>query len=408
MLLYENTKLALNSLRTNKLRSYLTLLGIAIGLFSIILVMTAISAIQSSFESVFSEIGTNNFIVQKYPAVRMGDDRGRYRNRKDLTIEEGEKLKQQTTLPLYVGIYMGSGGKVIKYGSEKTNPNVTVIGQNLDAIYSNVLEVEEGRMYNRTDIELARPVAVIGAAIADILFSKQNPIGKTIKIDDQNVTVIGVFKKRGDIMGQSRDNFISIPLTLYKRFYGDHLHSAQYIITSRSKDLIDKTADEVIGALRTIRKNAPGKENDFELITNDQLVQQFNDITKYFKIGAFVIAIIALVASGVGIMNIMLVSVTERTREIGIRKALGARSLIIRVQFLVEAIVLSLVGGAIGITLGVIGGNVVAGFLGMPVHIPVDWIIIGLTITSFVGILFGVYPAVKASNLDPIEALRYE
>lgn len=408
MLIVENTRLAMNSLRTNKLRSYLTLLGIAIGLFSIIIVMTAISAIQSSFESVFSEIGTNNFIIQKYPAVRMGDDRGRYRNRQDLTIEEGERLREQTTLPVYVGIYLGSGGKVIKYGNEKTNPNVQVIGQNLDAIYSNLLEVSEGRMYNKSDIDLSRPVAVIGAAVVEKLFSKTNPIGKTIKIDNDNVEIIGVFKKRGDIMGQSRDNFISIPITLYRKFYGDRLRSAQFIITSKSKEWIDQTADEVIGALRTIRKVEPGKENDFELITNEQIIQQFNDITKYFKIGAFVIAVIALLASGVGIMNIMLVSVTERTREIGIRKALGAQKIVIRTQFLVEAIVLSLVGGAIGIILGVIGGNIVASLIGVPIHVPIDWIMIGITITSFVGILFGVYPAIKASNLDPIEALRYE
>jgi len=408
MLLVENTKLAMNSLRTNKLRSYLTLLGIAIGLFSIILVMTAISAIQSSFEGVFSEIGSNNFIVQKYPAVRMGDDRGRYRNRKDLTIDEGLKLREQTALPVYVGIYLGSGGKVIKFGNEKTNPNVSVIGENLDAIYSNVLEVTEGRMYNKNDIDLSRPVVVLGAAVVDKLFPKQNPIGQTIKIDNDMAEVIGVFKKRGDIMGQSRDNFVSIPVTYYVKLYGDHLHSAQYIITSKSKELLNETVDEVTGALRTIRKNKPGQENDFEVITNEQIVQQFNDITKYFKIGAFVIAVIALLASGVGIMNIMLVSVTERTREIGIRKALGAKKIVIRTQFMVEAIVLSLVGGFIGIVLGVIGGNVVASLIGVPIHVPIDWIMIGLTITSFVGILFGVYPAIKASNLDPIEALRYE
>lgn len=408
MLIYENTKLALNSLRTNKLRSYLTLLGIAIGLFSIILVMTAISAIQSSFESVFSEIGTNNFTIQKYPAVRMGDDHGRYRNRKDLTIEEGEKLKEQTTLPVNVGIYLGSGGKVVKYGNEKTNPNVQVLGENLDAIYSNLLEVVEGRMFNKSDIELSRPVAVLGSAVVEKLFSKQNPIGQTVKIDNANVEVIGVFKKRGDIMGMSRDNFLSMPHTLFRKLYGDRMRSAQFIITVKSKEYMDKTTDEVIGALRTIRKVAPGTENDFELVTNEQLIQQFNDITKYFKIGAFVIAVIALVASGVGIMNIMLVSVTERTREIGIRKALGAKKIVIRTQFLVEAIVLSLVGGVIGIVVGVVAGNIVASLIGIPVHVPVDWIMIGLTITSFVGILFGVYPAIKASNLDPIEALRYE
>lgn len=407
MLLVENTKLALTSLRTNKLRSYLTLLGIAIGIFSIILVMTAISAIQSSFESVFSEIGTTNFIVQKFPAVRMGDDH-RYHNRKDLTVEEGEKLKTATTLPVYVGIYLASGGKVIKYGNEKTNPNIAVVGENMDAVYANFLEVADGRMFNKNDVDLSKPVVVLGATIVEKLFPKESPLGKTIKIDNENVEVIGVFKKRGDVLGMSRDNFLSMPYTVFRKMFGHRMRSAQFFIACKSKEMIDKTADEVTGALRVIRKNAPGEENDFEIITNEQMVQSFNDITKYFKIGAFVIAVIALIASGVGIMNIMLVSVTERTREIGVRKALGARKLIIRVQFLVEAIILSLVGGGIGIILGLIGGNVVASMIGVPVHIPVDWIMIGLTITSFVGILFGTYPAIKASNLDPIEALRYE
>lgn len=407
MLLVENTKLAFNSLRNNKLRTYLTLLGIAIGLFSIILVMTAISAIQSSFESVFSEIGTKNFIVQKFPAVRMGDDR-RYHNRKDLTIEEGERLKEATTLPVYVGVLLQSGGKVVKFGSEKTNPNVTVIGENLDAVYSNLLEVVDGRMFNKNDVELSRPVAVLGATVVEKLFPKQSPIGQTVKIDNQSVEVIGVFKKRGDLLGMPRDNFVSIPHTVFRQMFGHRMRSAQFIISCQSKELLDKTSDEVIGALRVIRKNAAGEENDFEIVTNEQLVSSFNDITKYFKIGAFVIAIIALVASGVGIMNIMLVSVTERTKEIGIRKALGARKIIIRTQFLVEAIILSLVGGGIGITLGVMGGNIVASLIGVPVHIPVDWIMIGLTITSLVGIVFGVYPAIKASNLDPIDALRWE
>ena len=209
-------------------------------------------------------------------------------------------------------------------------------------------------------------------------------------------------------MGQSRDNFLCVPLSVFERDFGAHHRSASFIVMSKSKETISETEDEVIGILRNLRKVSPADQNDFEIITNDQLIEQFNDLTKYVKLGASVIAFIALVAAGVGIMNIMLVSVTERTKEIGIRKAIGAKRKTILTQFVIEAIALCWLGGLIGILVGVISGNIVAGLLGFAVHIPIDWIMIGLFVTTFVGVVFGVYPAVKASNLDPIEALRYE
>jgi putative ABC transport system permease protein len=209
------------------------------------------------------------------------------------------------------------------------------------------------------------------------------------------------------VLGQSQDNFIIVPITVFTKYYGDN-SSAEYSIQAPDNKRYQATMDQVIGALRTIRKVAPGAENDFEIVTNSQLISQFNDITKYFRVGAGVVAFIALVAAGIGIMNIMLVSVTERTREIGIRKAIGAQKNTIRFQFLAEATVLSLLGGISGIILGLIGGNIIAVLLKASVVVPVFWIVVGLIVTSAVGLVFGVYPAVKASNLDPIEALRYE
>jgi len=219
--------------------------------------------------------------------------------------------------------------------------------------------------------------------------------------------VVGTIQKIGSILGQDQDNFIAIPLSTFKRVYGDR-SSATITVMSESEEVLEQTKSEVIGALRTIRKVPPGEDNDFEIVTNDQLITQFNDLTKYFKLGAGIIAFIALLAAGIGIMNIMLVSVTERTREIGIRKAIGARKVTIKAQFVVEAVILSLIGGFIGILLGVIGGNMVAVYLKVSVIVPFDWILIGLVVTTIVGVVFGVYPAAKASNLDPIEALRYE
>ncbi len=408
MQIFESIKLALSSIRANKLRSFLTLLGIAVGLFSIIIVMTAISAIQANVENVFNSIGSSNFVVQKWPAIQLGPrDHDKYRNRKDIKLEQAYKLKEITQLPVAVGISMSKSGRTIKFGNIKTNPNVPIVGVNQDLFLARDLKIGEGRNLSVNDYDYARYTCVIGTDIVDKLFKNIPAIGQEIKIGDFNFEIVGVFEKRGSIFGQSQDNFLAIPLKTFEKCYGTD-RSANIIVMCQSKDMIQSTMDEVIGAMRKLRKVESGQENDFEIVTNEQLIQQFNDFTKYVKLGAAVIAFIALLAAGVGIMNIMLVSVTERTREIGIRKAIGARKKSILTQFVIEAISLSWVGGSIGIFLGILGGNLVALQLGVSIVIPIEWILIGLLLTTFVGVVFGVYPAVKASNLDPIEALRYE
>ncbi|MCX6149771.1 MAG: ABC transporter permease [Ignavibacteriales bacterium] len=407
--IFESILMAFNSLRTNKLRSFLTLVGIAVGLFSIIVVMTAISAIQSSIEDAFSEIGTNNIIVQKYPAIQMGPGSWRkYRNRKDITIEQGERLKEMTTLPIAVGLSLGNDGKIVKYGKEQTNPNVYIVGVNTDEFITSSYIISDGRGFSKQDVDYARNVCILGEDVIIKIFKTIDPIGQKIMVDNMTLEVIGRFEPKGKILGQSQDNFVITPISVFAKYFGDDHQSVGINVQAPSHELFDATADQVVGALRTIRKVPPGQDNDFEIVSNDQLVTQFNDITKYFKFGAAIIAFIALIAAGVGIMNIMLVSVTERTREIGIRKAIGAQKRTIRIQFLVEAIALSLVGGTVGILLGLIGGNIIGMLLSASVVLPVFWVVVGLTVTTAVGLIFGVYPAIKASNLDPIEALRYE
>jgi putative ABC transport system permease protein len=408
MQIFESIKLAFASINSNKLRSILTLLGIAVGLFSIIVVMTAISAIQSNIEDVFNSIGTNNFVIQKYPA-RFGDPHRdpNLRNRKNLLISEGQKLQELATLPVAVGIGVATGGRTVKFGNLKTNPNVRIAGTNFDYFIALDLKIESGRNFSKSDDEYAKPVAVLGSDVAENLFKSIDPIGQTIKVDNFNFEVIGVFEKKGSIFGQSQDNFVCIPISVFEKTFGSE-RSASFIVMAKNKEMLEETEDEAIGILRKIRKVEPTQQNNFEIVTNDQLIEQFNDLTKYVKLGAAVVAFIAIVAAGIGIMNIMLVSVTERTREIGIRKAIGAKKKTILTQFVIEAIALCWFGGLIGILVGVISGNIVAGLLGFSVVIPVDWIIIGLLVTTFVGVAFGVYPAMKAANLDPIEALRYE
>jgi len=407
MQIFESIKMALGSLVSNKLRSILTLLGISIGLFSIIVVMTAIGAIQQSFEDVFNSIGSNNFIIQKHPAIHTPGSWRKYRNRPDITVDQALALKDKANLPAAVGIQLGRSGQTVKYNGQSTNPDVRVIGVNLDNMQIEDLVIEEGRGLSKQDIEFSRAVTVIGIDVATKLFPNIDPVGQEIKIDNLSLRIIGVYEKLGSMLGAGRDNFITIPYTIYMKKYGGD-RDANITVMASEKKVLSETMDQVISILRVIRKVAPGEENNFEIITNDQLITQFNDITKYFRYGAAIVAFIALIAAGVGIMNIMLVSVTERTREIGIRKAIGAQKKVIRSQFLVEAIVLCQIGGIIGIVLGVLSGNLVALVLGVSVILPVDWIIIGLTVTTLVGIVFGVYPAIKASNLDPIEALRYE
>lgn len=408
MQLKESIIMALNSLTTNKLRSVLTLVGISIGLFSIIIVMTAIGAVQKTVEESFSSIGTNNFIIQKFPAVRVGHGSWRqYRNRKDLTAEDGERLRSMTILPEAIGIELDRGGKVVKYGGESTNPNVNLVGVNLDNLKTSDRTVAVGRAFSKQDLDYNKKVIILGKTVADKLYAFIDPIGTEVTVDNQKFEVIGVFEEKGSVLGSGQDNFVSIPLSTYQRIYGSD-ENGSYTIMAPSPELMGRTMDEVIGALRVIRKVPLGEDNDFEIVTNDQLVDQFNELTQYFKLGAGVVAFIALLAAGIGIMNIMLVSVTERTREIGIRKAIGARKAIIRSQFVAEAVVLSQIGGIAGIIIGVLGGNLVAIAIGVSVVVPIEWILIGLTVTTFVGIAFGVYPAIKASNLDPIEALRYE
>jgi putative ABC transport system permease protein len=235
-----------------------------------------------------------------------------------------------------------------------------------------------------------------------------NPIGEEVRIDGSWYEVIGIFEKKGGALGGNQDNLVVIPLTTYFQKYGRSGKSFHIMVKALNREVVEDAIEESVGILRAARGLAPGEENDFGYFSNDSLVKQFNEFTLYFRLGVLVVSSIALLAAGVGIMNIMLVSVTERTREIGIRKAIGAQKMDIMQQFIIEAIILCQLGGLIGIIFGVIGGNVVSIMLEAPPVVPWDWAAIGFGVCALVGLVFGVYPAWKASALDPIEALRYE
>jgi putative ABC transport system permease protein len=406
----ESLVMALSAIRGNKLRSILTLLGIAVGVFSIICVMTAVGVMRNSIEEGMSQLGANTFQIQRFPNFNTGPDaRWRLRNRKEITYEQALQVKEKSTLSAAVGIETWEGGKIVFWRGEKTNPNVSLVGENVEGLVTNDWTVEIGRGLSQQDLEMYRRVVVVGKELAEKLFPPSiNPVGESIRIDGSLYEIIGVFAKKGGSLGGNQDNFVAIPITAFYQKYGRSNHDVHIMVKAKSREVLDDAMEQARSILRVARKVAPGAEDDFYYFSNDSLITQFNDLTLYVRLGVLLISSIALLAAGVGIMNIMLVSVTERTREIGIRKAIGAQKRDILTQFMIEAVILCEIGGIIGIVLGVIGGNILGLLMELPAMIPWDWAGIGLGVCSIVGFVFGVYPAWKAAMLDPIEALRYE
>jgi putative ABC transport system permease protein len=411
MKMNEIFSMSIQALRTNKLRAMLTVLGVVVGIFSIVVIMTIITMLQKSIENGVSQLNKNTFQIQKYPANSGGGPgwRSKYANRKDLTLEEYYRLEDEMKgQVLYMGAEQWQFGKVVKYGNKETNPNIQIAGETLGGVKTNNWNVDYGRDFMQSDIDRSAYVCLIGKDIVDKLFTNINPVGQEIRVDGHPLKVIGVLEEQPQMFGNGRDEYIVMPITTFQSFYGKYSYSVNIMVMSKSKEDYDDVIESAIGHLRTIRKDQPGKDNSFEIFSNESIISQINNITAGVRIGALVVSIIALLAAGVGIMNIMLVSVTERTREIGIRKAIGAKKYNILNQFLLEAVILCLIGGIIGIVLGVGIGNLAGGLLNAQPAIPYNWVIIGLSLCVFVGIIFGTYPAYKAANLDPIEALRYE
>ena len=400
--------ISLQSLKSNRLRTALTILGVVVGIFSIIVIMTILTMLQNSIDEGLSSLGKNTFQIQKHDNVFGGGPRMRDRNREDLTIEDGRRLREMLSEAKYVGVEQWQFGIVVKYQNKETNPNISVAGVNTDAMKTNDWNVEEGRDFREDDINYSSNVCLIFHPIADKLFPNSNPIGKEIRVDGRPLRIIGIVEPQSALFGQSRDNYIIVPITTWQSMYGRYGRSVNITVMSQSKEDYNDVIEAATGYMRTIRKVGPGEPNDFFIFSNESMIEQTNQITGPIKLIALAISLIALIAAGVGIMNIMLVSVTERTREIGIRKALGARKMWILIQFLFEAIILCLLGGLIGIIIGVTIGNVAGGLINAQSAVPWDWVMIGLSMCVAVGVIFGTYPAYKASNLDPIEALRYE
>ena len=407
----ESLLMALAAIRSSKLRSVLTMLGIVVGIFSIISVMTALSVLRNSIEQGMTQLGANTFQVQKFSMDfnTTPEQRRKMRNRKNITYEQAIQVRDKASLAASVGIEGSDGGKIVWWAGKKTNPNVEILGETIEGQETNDWTVAEGRGLIGQDNDMSRHVAVMGSAVVEKLFPAYvNPVGEAIRVDGGIYQIIGVYAKKGTSLGGNQDNFVVIPLSTYFQKYGRSNQSLHIMVKSPNQDVMDDAVEQVRGILRTARNVHPGEEDDFSYFSNDSLVKQFNDFTVYLRVGVLLVSCIALLAAGIGIMNIMLVSVTERTREIGIRKSIGAQKSDILSQFMIEAVILCEIGGAVGVFAGIAGGNVVSILTDSPAVIPWDWVVIGLVSCSLVGFVFGVYPAWKAANLDPIEALRYE
>jgi putative ABC transport system permease protein len=405
----EAIRVALQSLWANKLRSILTLLGVVIGVAAVIAVVTFVNGINSYVAEKIFNLGADVFIVFKVsPAVTNVDHYLEGQKRKDLTIEDYEAVREGCAHCRWVGAYARNMSGHVKYGEESLSDSI-VQGMTPSVAITQDVDLEMGRMLEQIDLDNNAPVAVVGTDIVETLMPGVDPLGKEIRVDGWEYRIIGVGKKKGKTFGQSLDNYVFIPLSSWFKQFGTH-NTAMRISAKATGTgpVLDSAIDEVRVILRTRRHDPAGGADTFDIETNSSLLSIWSNLTGTFFIAMIGIAAISMVVGGIVIMNIMLVSVTERTREVGIRKAMGARRSDVLLQFLIEAVTLALVGGLIGVLLGITVAKGVTLLVGMPSVIKLWAVAAGLLVSASVGIFFGVYPARRAAMLDPIAALRFE
>lgn len=407
----ENIKIALNAISSNLLRSILTMLIIAIGITALVGILTAIDSIKQSINSNFTSLGANTFTIRnKELVVRIGRGGRKPKKYPEITFEQAERFKALFTFRSNVSVStVASQGATLKYKSLKTNPNIAVFAGDENYLQSGGYELSQGRNFSVTEVERSANVVIIGQEIVKKIFPKQkNVINEVVNIGVDKYKIIGILEEKGASMGMGGDKVIIIPITNGRQYFGNDNMSYVLNVTSENPQEMQIAEGEAKGLLRQIRQVKLGQPDNFEIVKSDSLANILIDNIKYVTIAATIIGFITLLGAAIGLMNIMLVSVTERTREIGIRKSLGATSKNIRFQFLVEAVVICQLGGLLGIVLGIATGNVTSYFVGAGFIIPWFWILSGLFICLTVGLIAGIYPAIKASQLDPVEALRNE
>ena len=408
----ENIKVSLRSIKSNFLRALLTLLIIAVGITCLVGILTAIDTILYSMSNSFNRMGANSIYI--YPANSMNRNRrGKQEKRADpINFNQAMAFKEKFDFPtgkVSINTFC-KWNSVVKYGNTKTNPNVRLVGIDENYLDGSSFDLSAGRNFSIAEIENGDHKIIIGNDVIKTLFAEkpERAIGKIVHVGNTRYKVIGTLDSKGSSMTTSNDRRVFIPILNAKRYYGSAERNYSVMAYIKDPTQIDNATAAATGSMRNIRKLKASEKNDFEIRKSDGILQTLKEITTELRIATIAIALMTLLGAAIGLMNIMLVSVTERTKEIGIRKALGATRFNILFQFLMEAIVITMLGGLLGIILGIIVGYIVATLIKGQFIIPFNWMALGIFVCIVVGVLSGLYPALKASRLDPIESLRYE
>lgn len=392
-------------------RAILTMFIIAFGIMALVGILTAIDAIEKSITDEFARMGANTFTIESRGMhIQIGDNRYRTRNYSYISYRQAREFNEIFEFPAHVSVWTwASGIATVKYKSKKTNPNTPVIGADEDYLITAGYEIEKGRNISEYDVEMNRNYAIIGTGIVKFLFENgEDPLDKVISIGSGKFKVIGILADKGSSMHGQGDKICLIPYSAVRQYFSRPRMGYSINVTPYNKELIDAAMGEAEAKFRIVRNLNTIDESDFNITKSDSLANMLIENLKFVTIAATLIGIITLFGAAVGLMNIMLVSVTERTREIGIRKAIGAKSMTIKQQFLFEAVIIGQLGGVLGIIFGILIGNLVSMIIGTSFIIPWMWIIMGVVLCFIVGIISGYLPAQKASKMDPIMALRYE
>lgn len=410
-LVKENIKISLESIRSHMLRTILTVMIIAFGIMALVGILTSIDAIKYFLNEQFTSMGANTFTVKNRGMnVQIGGERHRGDQYRIIDWNEAKTFKEEFVFDATTSVYtFGTGTATIKYKSEKTNPNVRIMGVDEDYAVTSGEEIEFGRNFTANDVYFGSNIAIVGSEIVKSIFkNNEDPLGKDISVSGGKYRIVGVLKEKGSSMGFSGDRSVWLPIQNVRQYFGSPNQNFRINILVDNPLYMDAAIGEATGVMRIIRKNKLGEDDNFVIEQSNNLAEMLIDNIKMITKAAIFIGLITLMGAAIGLMNIMLVSVTERTREIGIRKALGATSKMIKMQFLIESVVISQIGGAVGIFLGIAVGNVVSLMIGSAFLIPWAWIFLGVVLCFAVAIASGFLPANKASKLDPIDALRYE